>query len=60
MKPMSDQLSFAAIASVAALAALCLSAPTLDARSNGAAMAPVAAMADAGLPAIALPSLLPR
>ena len=59
MKLMSDQLSFAAFASVAALAALCFGAPALESQARSGSVAPVAAMADIGVPAIA-PSLFRR
>jgi hypothetical protein len=57
---MSPQLSLAAAASVLALAALCLNAPALGARGGDSFASPIAAMSDARMPALPLPSLLPR
>ena len=58
MKPMSDQLTIAALASALALAALCLQAPAISARGAEAGAAWMKATAGVELPALALPSLL--
>ena len=56
----SPQLFLSAAASVAAMAALALSAPTLGEMQSGS-LAPVPAMAGIELPSLpALPAVLPR
>ena len=60
MKPMSSQLTLAAVASALALAALCLQSPALVAAHGAGVGAPATAMLDFEAPAFRLPSLLPR
>lgn len=60
MKPMSPQLSLAAVASALALAALCLQTPAVVAGSGTSVGAPAAAMAGIDTPGFGMPSLLPR
>lgn len=60
MKPMSSQLSLAALASVLALAALCFQTPAIVAGGGAGVRTPATAMMDITVPALELPSLLPR
>ena len=62
LKPMSPQLSLAALASALALVALCFQAPAMTAAAGTGASfgAPAAAVVDLGAPGLNLPSLLPR